>query len=184
MSKSATNIAILLAGLVGGWASALYSIQSLGSTPADDKGIWSEWETGDSGSNNPYAVAHFLLEGHVPPAIGLFRSYFADKDDEGNALDARCSYRVTTTGAGLRWWSFATGRDGGVANQGANTITSDLVLAGPDGVEIAVSPQPASGNWLQPPASGTMQFAYMVAAESKLGRENQVALPGIRKVGC
>lgn len=184
MSRSATNIAILLAGLVGGWASALYSIQSLGSAPADDKGIWSSWDTGETSNNNPYGVAHYLLEGQIPPAIGLFRSYFATRDEEGNALDARCTYKVMTTGNGLRWWSFATGRGGSIEGQTSGSITSDMALASAKGVEITVSPQPASGNWLQPPASGNMQFAYMVAHDSKLGNEDQVPLPSVRKAGC
>lgn len=184
MSRSATNIAILLAGLVGGWASALYSIQSFGSAPADDKGLWSTWDAGDGSGINPYATAHFLLEGHIPPAVGLFRSYFASRDGEGNALDASCTYAIAAERSGLRWWSFSTGRSSAQDERAATSITSDEALAGPKGVEIFVSPKPVPGNWLQPPSSGGLQFAYMIASDSKLGDDDGLALPSIRKVKC
>lgn len=184
MSRSATNIAILLAGIVGGWASALYSIQSLGSAPADDKGLWSTWDS-EEGGNNPYAVAHYLLEGQIPPAIGLFRTYFTDKDDNGEALDASCTYKVTTAADNsLRWWSFATGRGLTGNAVSASTITSELALATTTGVEITVSPHPESGNWLRPPESSSMQFAFMVASDSKLDDDGHTMLPVVRKARC
>ncbi len=181
MSRSATNIAILIAGLIGGWGTALYSIQSFGSATVGVKGNWSTWDAGEGNASNPYAVAHYLLEGQIPPATGLFRAYFASRDDEGNALDASCVYSVNAPANELRWWSFASGRDGGEAT----AITSDAVLANAQGdVSLTVSPSPQSGNWVQPPSSGRLEFAFMIAHDGKLAADDASILPTIQKVGC
>lgn len=184
MSRSATNIAILIAGLVGGWGSALYSIQSLGSSPADDKGTWLTWKS-DGSESSPYAIAHYLLDGEIPPAVGLFRVYFASRDDDGKTLDMRCRYNVTAAAKNLRWWSFSTSRKGGAEDGAQSTITSEQALSDKQGnVEITVAPQPASGNWVGPPQSGRMEFTFLVADDGKLGDGELVSLPKISKGEC
>lgn len=185
MSRSATNIAILIAGLVGGWGSALYSIQSLGSSPADDKGTWQTWKSDGGGESSPYAIAHYLLDGQIPPAVGLFRVYFASRDDAGDSLDKRCRYKVTASTKDLRWWSFSTSRNSGSEDGAQATITSEQALLQKDGkVEITVAPLPAGGNWVGPPGSGRMEFAFLVADDGKLGDGEQVLLPSVSKGGC
>lgn len=185
MSKSAVNLAILLTGLVGGWASALYSIQSVGSSPVGTHGHWHNWATGTDGDASPYAVAHYMLEGEIPPAEGLFRSYYTSQDDAGQPLDARCVYRVTAPAENVRWWSFSTGRQPAKDTALPVSITSDAVLRQADGkVAMSVSVIPEPGNWLSPPPGERLEFKFLVAHDGKLGDEDTSVLPAIVKDGC
>ena len=185
MSRSAVNIAILISGLAAGWASALYSIESVGSTTAGTNGQWRSWDTGTRNDASPYAIAHYLLEGEIPPAEGLFRSYYTGRDDAGQALDPRCVYRVTAPKDSVRWWSFSAGRQPESDATLPVTVTSDSVLRDKDGkVTIAVSASPQPGNWVAPPPGNRIEFGFLVAHDGKLGDEDKGVLPAVVKEGC
>ena len=107
MSRVPTKIFLLLFGLIGGWASALYFVDDLGSAAASPNGNWRVWNIGSGASSNPYAVAHFLLSGQVPPAQSLFRIYSNSHDDEGNRLRSECVYLISSNNLPSRWWSLS-----------------------------------------------------------------------------
>ena len=86
MVRIPVKVFSILFGVVGGWASALYFIDSVGSKPAGATGNWRMWDLASGTSSNPYARAHFLFEGRVPPAQSLFQVYTNSRDDEGNFL--------------------------------------------------------------------------------------------------
>lgn len=185
MSRSALTIGILLTGLVGGWGSALYSMQSVGSDSAGIRGHWRSWNTGSDGDASPYALAHYMLEGEIPPAEGLFRSYTTTSDDAGQVLDPRCLYRVVAPTEKVRWWSFSAGRQPSADPALPVSVTSESVLRDATGsVSIAVGSMPQPGNWVSPAPGSSMQFNFLVAHDGKLGDDSNDMLPSITKQGC
>ena len=94
MARVSVKIFSVLCGVVGGWASALSFIDSVGSMPAGAAGNWRMWDLASGTASNPYARAHFLIEGRVPPAQSLFQVYTNSLDDEGSTLSSGCVYKI------------------------------------------------------------------------------------------
>jgi hypothetical protein len=180
-----SKLFLLLCGLVGGWASALYFIDDLGSEAASPNGNWRMWMLGSGTSSNPYAVAHFLLAGQVPPAQSLFRIYTNARDDEGNRLRSECIYTVSAESLPARWWSLSIEPSDIPDKTSTPVITSDQVVRGLDGsMIIAVARHPVPGNWVRPGHDGNIEIQLLVSNDVGSQVAPTVKLPAIQRVGC
>jgi hypothetical protein len=177
--RSPTILLVLFLAVVGGWGSAIYSVDALGSASAGGKS-WRIWNTASEEATGHYALAHYLMRGAVPPADSLMRSYFSARDAEGEALSSSCTYRLAMPRINARWWSLSAA-SGDVATA---ALTSDMVTANKDGqVDIAVAVQPMPGNWLRIDDSGGLTIRFLAAQDSR-GQTDFPELPRIIKGAC
>lgn len=179
MARVSVKIFSVLCGVVGGWASALSFIDTVGSKPADAAGNWRMWDLASGTASNPYARAHFLIEGRVPPAQSLFQVYTNSLDDEGSTLSSGCVYKISANGLEARWWSLSVGPSDGDSSA---SLTSDEVVRAPDGLlNVAMARFPVAGNWIRPAAEGSLTLQFVV---SNTDTESGLKLPSVQRVSC
>ncbi len=185
MSQTTTKLFLLLCGLIGGWASAMFFIDDLGSASASTNGNWRMWNLGAGSSSNPYAVAHFLLAGQVPPAQSLFLIYTSTRDDEGNTLRSECVYTVSSGSLPARWWSLSIGPSDIPDASSVPVITSDQIVRGQDGsMSVAVARHPIPGNWVRPAHDGNIEIQLLVSNDGGSQEVSNLKLPSVQRVGC
>ena len=185
MARVSVKIFSILCGAVGGWASALSFIDSVGSKPVGTSGSWRVWDLASGTSSNPYARAHFLLEGRVPPAQSLFQVYTNTRDDDGSTLRSNCVYKIAADDLAARWWSLSAGPLDNPDKDSPSVLTSDGVVRNPDNtINIAMSRYPVAGNWLRPAADGNIVIQLVVSNAETLQTEADLKLPAIQRVGC
>jgi hypothetical protein len=178
--RAPTILLFLFLAVISGWGSAIYSVDAMGSASVAGSSGWRIWETDSDDATGHYALAHYLMRGAVPPADALMKSYFAMEDADGKALDSSCRYAVSLPRLNVRWWSLstATERAQGIA------LTSDTAMAKPDGtVDIAMSQQPQSGNWLRSEDGGGFSLRLLATQDGR-NQDGELPLPKIVKAGC
>lgn len=182
MARVSVKIFSVLCGVVGGWASALSFIDSVGSMPAGATGNWRMWDLASGTASNPYARAHFLIEGRVPPAQSLFQVYTNSLDDDGDTLRSSCVYKIVANNLESRWWSLSVGPSGGDSSA---ALTSDDVVRGADNsLNIAVARSPVAGNWIRPATEGTLTLQLVVSNTDELEAAGDLKLPTVQRVSC
>lgn len=182
MARISVKIFSVLCGVVGGWASALSFIDSVGSQPAGATGNWRMWDLASGTASNPYARAHFLIEGRVPPAQSLFQVYTNSLDDEGSTLLSGCVYKISASGLESRWWSLSVGPLNNQDKDSSAAVTSDEVVRGPDSsLSVALARYPVSGNWIRPAAEGSLTLQLVV---SNTDAASDLKLPTVQRVSC
>ena len=182
MARVSVKIFSVLCGVVGGWASALSFIDSVGSSPAGAAGTWRMWDLAAGTASNPYARAHFLMEGRVPPAQSLFQVYTNSLDDEGSTLRSGCVYKITANDLDSRWWSLSVGPLNSEDRDSSGAVTSDEVVRGTDNsLSVAVARSPVAGNWIRPATEGTLILQLVV---SNTDAESDLKLPSVQRVSC
>jgi len=184
MARVPVKIFSILFGVVGGWASALYFIDSVGSKPAGVSGNWRKWDLASGTSSNPYGRAHFLFEGRVPPAQSLFQVYSNSRDDEGNKLHSGCVYKVSAGELESRWWSLSVGPLDSLDKDSSPVITSDEILRGSDNsLNVTVARHPVAGNWIRPAMEGNI-VVQLVVSNDGASQAASPALPNVQRVSC
>ena len=182
MARVSVKIFSVLCGVVGGWASALSFIDSVGSMPVGAAGNWRMWDLASGTASNPYARAHFLIEGRVPPAQSLFQVYTNSLDDGGDTLRSGCIYKVSANDLESRWWSLSVGPSEGDSSA---AVTSDEVVRGTDNsLTIAVARSPVAGNWIRPATEGTLTLQLVVSNTDELEAASDLKLPTVQRVSC
>jgi len=145
-------IAILLAGTVLGFGSAVLAVRHTGGEGALQVGPWGTPLDGGGPGRGIYERAAVA----VSATLALSRQeaiYFrAATDSQGARLDGNCTYIVRGPDLPARWWSVTLyGADHYlIANpQRRYSYASANVARGPDGgFAIAIGPDPQPGNWL------------------------------------
>ncbi|MEP7172974.1 MAG: DUF1214 domain-containing protein [Aestuariivirga sp.] len=185
MARVSVKIFSVLCGVVGGWASALSLIDSVGSSPAGAAGTWRMWDLAAGTASNPYARAHFLMEGRVPPAQSLFQVYTNSLDDEGDTLRSGCTYRVAANDLESRWWSLSVGPSNSEDRDSSAAVTSDEVVRGTDNsLSVTVARSPVAGNWIRPATEGTLILQLVVSNTDELEAAGDLKLPSVKRVSC
>lgn len=185
MARVSVKIFSVLCGVVGGWASALAFIDSVGSTPAGTAGTWRMWDLAAGTSSNPYARAHFLMEGRVPPAQSLFQVYTNALDDDGSTLLSGCVYKISAKELEARWWSLSVGPLNSDDADSSAAVTSDEVVRDPDGtLNVAMARYPVSGNWIRPAVDGTLTLQFVVSNTDGTQEPEDLKLPSVKRVSC
>lgn len=185
MARVSVKIFSVLCGVVGGWASALSFIDSVGSNAAGTAGTWRMWDLAAGTASNPYARAHFLMEGRVPPAQSLFQVYTNSLDDAGSTLLSGCVYRISANDLESRWWSLSVGPLNSEDKDSSAAVTSDEVVRDPDGsLNVAMARYPVSGNWIRPAVEGNLTLQLVVSNADGLQEPGELNLPSVKRVSC
>ena len=143
-----------IAGLGLGVFSAQALIDGYGGFFSVSHGPWTSWPTAGTRSSNPYVRAHYLVHNRLPISQFEINELEARTDDEGDLLDANCTYVVKGLMPKTRWWSLYTfsqqsGERAALPKRAG--IGSQQVFYQPDGnFSIKLSNEPQTGNWLIP----------------------------------
>jgi hypothetical protein len=176
---------ILFAGVVLGIVSAQWSIEKTATATTTSDGPWKSWFSGTASIRDPYAQAHYLMFGRLPPALGQELLFEAGQDDEGTTLDASCDYLLTGTRPTARWWQLALA-DEEAASAAAVTLSSPRLVGEPDGsIRIQISREPKTGNWINPGDISRFVLVLKVRPGSGLNAAaSVVTLPRIKREAC
>lgn len=140
---------------------------------------------------DPYSQAYFARSGGMPLAAAEGLAFVRQSDDEGDALNARCTYAVEGDTPGARLWTLTVLR-GGRPMQPPEAgipvaLQSGSILRFTDGdFGVRIAPLPQPGNWLYAGASGPFALAlslYDTSIASDTGLSD-LRMPAIRKLGC
>ena len=149
----------------------------------------SAWEARDMSAASrahPYAIAHYLLDGRLPPSEGQFVELTAERDAEGKAVVATCDYALTLEAGTLpRWWSLSA-YAGTLTPEGSTVMSPTAVTEADGSLKITVSRHPQPGNWIKAPASGQYKLIF-TASESAGASSGKPKTPGlfaIARSGC
>ena len=154
-------------------------------------GAWTAWPRVGSRDTDPYARAVMARNGEIPLAVGEGLALTANADDQGQALDGRCTYRIGPDMPPARHWT-VTAYDGAgqlVASQaGRSGVTSTEVLReSGGGFQIVASSEAQPGNWLPLPASGRaslMLRLYDTPVSAGSASLEPRLLPRIERLDC
>jgi hypothetical protein len=153
-------------------------------------GSWTAWPKAGSMDSDPYSRAVNARRGDIPLAVGEGMLLTAAVDDDGRALDAACTYRLSGMTPPARAWTLTvTGRGATEQTPVREGFTSTEILREADGLfAILLSPEVQPGNWLpMPRPRGPVRLALrlydtpVAASVSSLDRDS---LPAIARVGC
>jgi hypothetical protein len=173
---------IIFAGIVLGTVSAQWSIERR--AMATGTGPWKSWFSGTASLRDPYANAHYLMFGRLPPALGQELLFEASQDDEGATLDASCDYVLTGPRLSARWWQLML-TDEGTGRPTALTLSSPHAIGEPDGsLRIAISRQPKTGNWINPDDLSRFSLVLKLRPGSGLNAAASITLPRIGREAC
>ncbi len=182
---------LIIAGLVSGAAAAVLAIQLGGNLAGLKAG---QWRT----SKLAGAQGADLLTRAVVARTGLLALsreetlyYTRAVDDAGQALDARCTYRLRGKPLPARWWSYTLYDDAHflARNQdGAPSIDATRAQIHADGsFEAIISPTPSgSGAWIS--SRGAQRFDLTARLYNPVkavqADPSKVALASITKLTC
>lgn len=120
-------------------------------------GAWTGSTLAGSPDADLYTRARVALEGLLALGREETMYYVAHHDDEGRALRSRCSYRVSGTPPGARWWSITAYADDfflfNVPPGRFSVNSSTVQLDGQGRFSLHTGPQgpAAEGAWLPTP---------------------------------
>lgn len=155
-------------------------------------GAWTAWPRAGAGNADPYTRAVNARRGEIPLAVGEGLLLTAAADDQGQALDATCAYRIGGGTPPARAWTLT------VAGRGARDpgrpamregFTSTEVLRSADGrFSVILAPDVQPGNWLPSPRdSGPVRLAlrlYDTPVAASVGSLDRASVPAITRLGC
>ena len=140
---------------------------------------------------DPYAHARVERSGEIPLGLGEGLRLAAASDSDGNALNARCLYRVGPHVPSARYWTLeAVDEDGFPLENLAQryVLRSGEILREPDGeFWIWLSARARAGNWLPLPASGGFALTlrlYDPALTGLAAGADSASAPRIERVRC
>lgn len=176
---------ILFAGVVLGVMSAQWSIDRKATAMTQGGGPWRSWFSGTASIRDPYANAHYLMFGRLPPALGQELLFEAAQDDDGATLDASCDYVITGPRLSARWWQLALA-DEETGTPAAAALSSPRLIGEADGtLRIAISREPKTGNWIDPGDISRFVLVLKLRPGSGLNAAaSVVTLPRIKREAC
>ncbi|MGE3871781.1 MAG: DUF1214 domain-containing protein [Parvibaculaceae bacterium] len=176
---------ILFAGVVLGIMTAQWSIEKTATAMTAGGGPWKSWFSGTASIRDPYANAHYLMFGRLPPALGQELLFEAGQDDEGNTLDGSCDYVLTGPRFAARWWQLALA-DESTGEPSTVTLSSARFIGEPDGsLRIQISREPKTGNWID--SGDISRFVMVLKLRPGTGLNaaaSVVILPRIKREAC
>ena len=154
-------------------------------------GGWSANPAIGGANPDPYSQAYFSRSGGLPLAAAEGLDFLRRADDDGDALDAGCSYLLKGSTPGARRWTLQVLHDGlpySAANAGVPVSAhSHGVLRGSDGAfEIRIAPLPQPGNWIYAGSSGAFSLSlslYDTSVASNTGL-SELHMPAVTKLWC
>jgi hypothetical protein len=153
-------------------------------------GVWVAWPRASGLDADPYDLAALSRRPDLPLGSAEGLAFTATADDQGAALDGRCTYAVDGATPPARLWTL-TAYDalGGLMPNPAERFAYDsrTILRRPDGsFLITVAPRAQPGNWL-PVAAGKRFNLVLRLYDTPLtsaARPAAISMPTIRKSAC
>lgn len=181
-------VAVLL-GLTLGLGSAVAVTGGLMGGGALTAGRWSTDLTVGAPAATPWVRARIARVGLL--ALNRDETLYFDRatDEDGRALDARCSYRVEGGPLPARWWSVTIyGADQMLPrnDDGAASIDATRLAAAGAWTATVAAARPSTGAWISARGAGAFTLTLRLynparMAAAQLGR---LALPAVRRVRC
>jgi hypothetical protein len=162
MRQTRNGLLFVAAGAITGVVSAIFAIDMAGSVPAGGNTAWRVWEHTSVSDADPYALAHYLLRGQLPPPAPQMTEFFRVRDDGGAKLDSSCTYLLAGKPPPARWWSLSAGPSDGDGSS-VSLASSDAAIEVDGGLAIRLSRHPQPGNWLELPDAGLLALRFTLA---------------------
>jgi hypothetical protein len=182
---------ILALGAGVGLGSAHWAVAGRPVIGRVEVGAWTAWPRSGSREVDPYMRAYLARGVHLPFGSGEGLELIAERDDQGQALDGRCRYRLTGATPTTRGWTIGiTDGDGlpfRLPLERTSFTDSEIVRPENGGLAIVASSTPEAGNWLPLPASGRFQIRlrlYDTPISSQTGETRATNLPRVTRVDC
>ena len=194
MNKTAKIIAgILIALIVGsaiGIGSAFAAVDAMANRFSIHNGPWQASLAAGSPQADPYTRASIAM--HYLLALNQFEViyYNAYKDDNGDPLQADCTYRIEGKTLDTRWWSItAYGADDFLIPNELNRYSynmDNVKYDADNNFVIYLSKTPKTDDWLPLGDQKTFSLSLRLYNPGQLIRDNPaiVELPHIIKEGC
>ncbi|MGB7204685.1 MAG: DUF1214 domain-containing protein [Anderseniella sp.] len=176
----------VLIGSTFGLGSASYMTSDSSGFFASKLGHWYSWPVTSGSDSNPYVLARYISNGHLPEHFSEVLSFYRTHDDDGNRLSEDCTYVLSMKRPSARRWSVSATVG---ATDAAETFLKDTVISRAGIVEISISATPQPGNWLaisdddNPVILFRMYDSDSIAANAQ-GDNQQLELPSITLGDC
>ena len=184
-------IVALALGLAGGVALSVYALSRPSPFDTVRLGAWELAAHAGSVEADPYTRATLARDGEIPLALGEGLQWIARADDEGRALDARCTYEVGPHTPSARYWTLGVVDSGGfpIANPAERYVfrSSEILRSGDGAFVIAVSAEPQPGVWLPVGAPGRFALAlrlYDAPLGATPGAMDPGSAPRVTRTHC
>ena len=189
------NVLLALIALViaidGGTLSAWYAVNRFDGFGTLTIGQWTGYPDAGTPQSDPYAKARAAREGAFPLGSAEGLAFYAYRDDQGQALNRQCTYRITGNSPNSRFWTlYAADLALIPLDPGADrppALHSRQIFRGGNGAFIvAVSPKAQAGNWLATAGSGRMVLV-MTLYDTPVGGNSglvDMTFPAVKKVSC
>ncbi len=145
-------IVFVSVGLITGFGSALYMLDTGTALTTQRAGPWVAWTHAGRVDADPYTYARLARTGALPITSASVKYFSAATDSSGSVIDGDCTYELRGKGPLAQWWTLAAFDQNGqlMSNPaGRHAFSSESVMRGNRGnYVIVLSRMPASGNWL------------------------------------
>lgn len=175
----------LVIAIVGGAASVAWVLDSGIKPGAVHVGAWTAYPQSGTADADPYTRAQVAVTGNLPLGRAEGLAFQASKDDNGDGLLAECSYILAGLTPPARFWTLRTEKSD-AANVTGTLHSRSIIRAADNGMEIAIGPLPASGNWLRTEGRGEMRLVLTIYDSLVKGgpMADTMTMPAIRRTGC
>ncbi len=174
--------AFLVAGVAGGYISAMQALSRAGTAASPDGSKWVQELVNPKDPYSIYAVGHFKTEGLLPPPRTA-QLYSRLVDDEGKALRSDCSYRITSAALPVRWWAINVATLG-APTQAVSFSAADVILSGDDRLDLVLSRRANPGNWMVLPEGPNLKITLTLYEAYDKNKKGNVTLPLLAKMVC
>lgn len=177
--------------LVLGIGSAVWATNRLPFVGVMEVDGWSANTTLGGNSPDPYSQAHYARSGGLPLAAAEGLTFLRRADDDGDTLDANCTYVIAGNTPVARRWTLEVLHGGLPEAPGEDGLPRALhshgIIRAADGsFTIRAAPVPQPGNWLFAGRSGSYTLAlslYDTSVASDTGLV-ELSMPSVRRREC
>ncbi len=182
---------VLVIAFAGGISSTLWLLDATVGFGSIRLGAWEAFPDAQTSFADPYAKAHRAKGGKLLYGSAEGLSFQAAADDQGDALNAACDYRLSGQTPIARVWSLYVARPNGQAlatSEGRPmALNSWTVLRREDsGFAVDLAREARPGNWLALPPSGGFRLVLTLFDTPTAGSSGllDLSMPLITRVRC
>ncbi|MBB3238103.1 DUF1214 domain-containing protein [Phyllobacterium endophyticum] len=181
----------LVIAVGGGTLSAWYAVNRFDGFGALTVGQWTGHPEAGTPLSDPYAKARAAREGAFPLGSAEGLAFYAYSDEQGRALDRRCSYTIKGNSPNSRFWTlYAADRSLIPLTPGMNRLPAlhsrQIFRQGDGQFVVLVSPKAQPGNWLATAGAGRMVLV-LTLYDTPVGSNSglvDMTFPAIMRTGC
>ena len=156
MTKLVWAFLSILAGALMGLGLTAMSVENSPGFALVKSGAWVARPRVGSVDADPYSKAFLATRGEVPMGAAEGLMITATRDDMGDLLDIRCTYRLSGPVPSARYWTLAVhdSRERGPSESALRTsyTSAEVLRLSNTPVSIMISAEPQPGNWIPLPA--------------------------------